>query len=129
MAVSKKSSRQIEKEANDRVMQTIAWRAAFYRANPQRFVKDYLNINLKWFQAIILWSMFHFTYVMYLAARGQGKTFLAAIYCVTRCILYPGTEIAIASKTRKQSEKFWTRFSFSSFQLRHIYGQRLRNAK
>ena len=103
MAVSKKSSRQIEKEANDRVMQTIAWRAAFYRANPQRFVKDYLNINLKWFQAIILWSMFHFTYVMYLAARGQGKTFLAAIYCVTRCILYPGTEIAIASKTRKQS--------------------------
>lgn len=71
MAISKKSSRQIEKEANDRVMQTIAWRAAFYRANPQRFVKDYLNVNLKWFQAIILWSMFHFTYVMYLAARGR----------------------------------------------------------
>lgn len=33
----------------------------------------------------------------------QGKTFLIAIYCVTRCILYPGTVIAIASKTRKQS--------------------------
>lgn len=47
--------------------------------------------------------MFHFTYTMYLAARGQGKTYLAAIYCVTRCVLYPGTEIAIASKTRKQS--------------------------
>ena len=75
MAVSKKSSRQIEKEANDRVMQTIAWRAAFYRANPQRFVKDYLNINLKWFQAIILWSMFHFAYVMYLAARGRHRRF------------------------------------------------------
>ena len=75
MAVSKKSSRQIEKEANERVMQTIAWRAAFYRANPQRFAKDYLKINRKWFQAIILWSMFHFTYVMYLAARGRHRRF------------------------------------------------------
>lgn len=103
MALSKKTSRQIEKEANDRVMQTVAWRASFYRANPQRFVKDYLCVNLKWFQVIILWAMFHMNYVMYLAARGQGKSFLLAIYCVTRCILYPGTVIAISSKTRKQS--------------------------
>lgn len=33
----------------------------------------------------------------------QGKTYLAAIFCVTKCILYPGTEIAISSKIRKQS--------------------------
>lgn len=71
MALSKKTSRQIEKEANDRVMQTVAWRASFYRANPQRFVKDYLCVNLKWFQVIILWTMFHMNYVMYLAARGR----------------------------------------------------------
>lgn len=70
MAVSK-SVQQIEKEATDRVMQTVAWRCAFYRANPQRFVKDYLGVKLKWFQAIILWSMFHFNYIMYLAARGR----------------------------------------------------------
>lgn len=103
MAIVKKTEKQIEQEANDRVMQTVAWRCSFYRANPQRFVKDYLGINLKWFQVIILWAMFHMNYVMYLAARGQGKTFLIAIYCVTRCILYPGTVIAISSKTRKQS--------------------------
>lgn len=103
MAVVKKTEKQIEQEANDRVMQTVAWRCAFYRANPQRFVVDYLGIHLKWFQTIILWAMFHMNYVMYLAARGQGKTFLIAIYCVTRCILYPGTVIAVSSKTRKQS--------------------------
>ncbi len=32
----------------------------------------------------------------------QGKSFLLAIYCVIKCILYPGTVIAVASKTRKQ---------------------------
>lgn len=67
----KKTEKQIEQEANDRVMQTVAWRCSFYRANPQRFVKDYLGINLKWFQVIILWAMFHMNYVMYLAARGR----------------------------------------------------------
>lgn len=71
MAVTKKTNKQLEKEANERVMQTIAWRASYYRANPQRFAEDYLGIKLKWFQAIILWSMFHFTYTMYLAARGR----------------------------------------------------------
>lgn len=104
MAVSK-TARQLEQEAAERTMQTVAWRCGYYRANPQRFVKDYLHVNLKWFQSIILWAMFHFNYIMYLAARGQGKTYLAAIYCVCRCILYPGTEIAISSKVRKQSSE------------------------
>lgn len=99
----KKTDKQIEQEANDRLMQTVAWRAGYYRANPQRFVTDYLKITLRWFQTIILWAMFHMNYVMYLAARGQGKSFLIAIYCVSRCVLYPGTIIAVSSKTRKQS--------------------------
>lgn len=102
MAVSK-TVKQVEQEANDRVMNTVAWRCAFYRANPQRFVEDYLDIHLKWFQAIIIWAMFHNSYLIYLASRGLGKSFMIAIYCVSRCILYPGTEIAISSKTRKQS--------------------------
>lgn len=32
-----------------------------------------------------------------------GKTFLTAIYCVVRCILYPGSKIIVASKTKEQS--------------------------
>ena len=35
----------------------------------------------------------------------QGKSFLIAVFCVVRCILYPGTVICIASKTRKQAEE------------------------
>jgi hypothetical protein len=33
----------------------------------------------------------------------QGKSFLVAIFCCVRCILYPGTRICIASKSRKQA--------------------------
>lgn len=33
----------------------------------------------------------------------QGKTFLTAIFCVIRCILYPETKICVASKNRKQA--------------------------
>ena len=32
-----------------------------------------------------------------------GKTFLSAIYCVVRCILYPGTRVCVASSVRSQS--------------------------
>ena len=33
----------------------------------------------------------------------QGKTFLLAIFCCVRCILFPGTKVIIASGTRGQS--------------------------
>lgn len=71
MSATKKTAAQVEQEANDRVMYTVAWRCGYYRANPQRFVKDYLGTKLKWFQCIILWAMFHMNYLMYLAARGR----------------------------------------------------------
>lgn len=46
-------------------------RTAFYRSNPQRFVKDYLNVKLKLFQKILLYAMMHNYYILYLAARGR----------------------------------------------------------
>ena len=33
----------------------------------------------------------------------QGKSFLLSIFCCVRCILYPGTLIVIASKSRGQA--------------------------
>ena len=36
------------------------------------FAKDYLNINLKLFQKILLYMMMCCNFFMYLAARGQG---------------------------------------------------------
>ena len=37
-----------------------------------------------------------------IAARGIGKTYMSAIYAVTRMVLYPGTKVCIASGVRSQ---------------------------
>lgn len=76
---------------------------ACYRYNPDKFAYDYLHLRLKKFQKILLVMMFWSNVFVFIACRGIGKTFLSAIYCVTRCILYPGTKVCIASGTRGQA--------------------------
>lgn len=102
---NKKSVQEIAQDKEQRIMETVAWRAGYYRANPQRFVEEVLGIPIKLFQKILLWCMMHFNYLMYLAARGQGKTFLIALFCCVRCILYPGTKIIVCSNTLKQANE------------------------
>lgn len=89
----------------DKTMSQIAKWTAFYRANPHRFAKDYLGLDLKPFQQIILFMMFVVDHFMYLASRGQGKTFLLAIFATIKAILWPGSQIVIASKTRRQANE------------------------
>lgn len=67
---NKKNIKEVEREKSQKIMETVAWRAGYYRENPQRFCTDILNIKLKWFQAILLWAMMHNNFFMYLAARG-----------------------------------------------------------
>jgi hypothetical protein len=90
---------------SERLMQGIGVWTSFYRSNPHRFVKEYLGINLKLFQVILIYMMNFAHYFMYLASRGQGKTWLTAIYCCVRCILYPETKIVIASGTKGQARE------------------------
>lgn len=106
MAKNVKKSSIPNTEINDkseRIMKGVDTWCSFYRANPHRFAKDYLNIHLRLFQQIILYMMNWSTNVIYTASRGQGKSFLMAIFCCIRCILYPGTLIVIASKSRGQA--------------------------
>jgi hypothetical protein len=102
---NKKSEKQIANEKSKRIMEGVAIWCAFYRNNPHRFAKDYLNIHLKLFQKILLYAMMLNNYFMYIAARGQGKTYLTALFCVIRCILFPKTKICIASATRPQANE------------------------
>lgn len=74
-----------------------------YRKNPQRFAKEYLNLNLKLFQQILLFLMVRCTGFCFIAARGLGKSFLTAVFIVIKCILWPGTKCVIACKVRTQS--------------------------
>lgn len=91
------------KTRESKILEGMAIWASFYRHNPHRFAKDYLGLNLKLFQKILLFMMNICNYFCYIAARGQGKSFIIAVFCCIRCILYPGSKICIASGTRGQS--------------------------
>ncbi len=46
---------------------------SFWRENPHRFLKDYLQVTyLKPFQDMLLYEMFHNSEFCYTASRGQG---------------------------------------------------------
>ena len=55
---------------SERLMNGVATWTSYYRLYPHVFVKDYLGVDLKLFQTIILYFMMHDNYVMYIAARG-----------------------------------------------------------
>lgn len=78
-------------------------RVGIWRKNPQLMAKEYLGITLFLYQKILIYLMNLFPEFMYIAARGQGKSFLIAVYAVIRCILYPDTNIVIASGTKGQA--------------------------
>lgn len=100
---SKKTESQVAAEKNQKTMNAVRRMTAFYRENPHRFAKDYLNIQLRVFQKILIVMMNVSTNFMFIAARGLGKSYLIAVFCVIRCILYPGTSIVLASRTKKQA--------------------------
>lgn len=41
----------------------------------------------------------------------QGKTHILALFCCVRCILYPGSHICVASRTRKQAQEVLERIA------------------
>lgn len=87
----------------EKIMRGAAKYVAFARKNPHVFAEQYLHLRLKLFQKILLLFMERSTNFVFVASRGIGKTYLTAVFCVIRCILYPGTRICIASGTRGQA--------------------------
>lgn len=87
----------------ERILNGVAQWCAYYRANPHRFAKDYLHLNLHLFQKILLVMMNWVSSFVFIGTRGIGKTFLSAVFCVIRCILYPGSKICVASGNRGQA--------------------------
>ena len=110
-------------ERQERILEGVAIWASYYRSNIHRFVEDYFHVKLKLFQIIVLVMMDLATTSVIVACRGIGKSFLSAIFCCARCILYPGTKICIASGTRGQSinvlEKIMTELKPNSPELAH----------
>lgn len=87
----------------ERTIESVDVWTAFYRANPHRFAHDFLHIDLKVFQQILIFMMNISVVFVFIATRGIGKSYLSAVFCVVRCVLYPGTKICVVSGTRGQA--------------------------
>jgi hypothetical protein len=123
----KKTLAQVQQEKNDRIMDGVGMWTAYYRANPQRFAADFLNMQLKVFQKILLYIMNLMTVMSFFASRGLGKTYIVALYCVIRCILYPGTKVCVASGVRSQATEIIGKINDDFLKLHGWGSENLRN--
>lgn len=97
------SEREFTQDKLKTKLQPIMKWAAYYRENPQIFIRDFMNISLKDFQKVIIWQMFHNNHSVFIGSRGVSKSYTLALYITTRCILYPGTNVVIAAGVKNQS--------------------------
>lgn len=73
--------------------------AKFLRHNIAFTVELISGIKLAPVQEIVLRGMLNRNFSMFVAGRGVGKSFLAAVFCVLQCIFEPNTKILIAGPT------------------------------
>lgn len=75
----------------------------FYRNNPSYFVEHYMNIPLYPYQRFWINLISRSTEFVGVASRASAKSWLIAVYAIARCILYPGTIVALSSSTKAQA--------------------------
>lgn len=82
---------------------TIQW-ITFFRRNFHRCAKDYLQIKLHLYQSLMLYLMGISTFFVVIASRASAKSFIIALYACIKCILYPHSQVVLASATKGQSK-------------------------
>ncbi|MFC8151876.1 terminase large subunit domain-containing protein [Bacillus paralicheniformis] len=100
-SVTKTKERQ---SSNNKMRNQVKKWTTFYRLNMHRFVEHYFEIELFFFQKILIYFMNLNTFFMLVAARGLSKSFMIAIFACARCVLYPNTKVVIASGVKKQAK-------------------------
>ena len=83
---------------------TKIW-VSYYRQNIHRFAKDFLGLDLKPFQDIILYEIQDNNKTCLITSRGLGKSWILAVYMVCVAILYPGLKICICCETKEASRR------------------------
>jgi len=76
----------------------------FCRNNPAEAAKHLMNIDLMWFQRIILRSLWDKKYNLLLLGRGIGKTWLLALFACLYAMLHPKVKIGVITPSFKQTE-------------------------
>lgn len=81
----------------------------FYRRNPLIACEDILGIYLIDSQAWLLQSTWNTSEAIWSCTRNFGKSFLIAIYCILRALLYPNQNIYIVSSVGNQAKETFTK--------------------
>lgn len=76
----------------------------FYRNDPIMAAYDLLKVDLAPIQRVILRDMWFKNYVITVAGRGCGKTFLLGVNAVLHALLYPGYRIGLIAPSFRQSK-------------------------
>jgi len=97
-------SKDIEAERRENY---ILWNT-FFRRNIHRFIEQVLGIKLFPYQIIWIYLMSISDVFISICSRAAAKSFIAALFCLAKGILYPGSEIIISASTLKQSSLILT---------------------
>ena len=85
------------------VLNTIAW-ITFFRRNMHRCAIDYLGIKIYPYQALMLYELGINDLFNTVGSRNIAKSFIIGLYACCHAVLYPNSEVVIASATLKQAE-------------------------
>lgn len=80
---------------------------AYWRANPHRFITEYLGLVLYDFQKVLLYDMDKSGYFfIFVGSRGIAKSTITLLFAIERAILYPGVKILVVCPVKSQSRNF-----------------------
>ena len=80
----------------------------YYRKNPCIAAYELLGVDLAPVQRIVFEDMWFKAYVVTVAGRGFGKTFLSGLLAALLCLLYPGYRVGLISASFRQSKMIFS---------------------
>ena len=93
------TEQEMVKHKKDRLRSWIT----FYRSNISYFIEHYMGVTLYPYQRFWVNLISRSTQFVGVASRASAKSWLIGVYSIARCILYPGTIVALASSTKAQA--------------------------
>ena len=96
---------QRRKESVEKYVRLILWG----RKHPVAFIEKVFKIKLMDFQAYAIEGTWAATSAVWLMCRNSGKSFIGAIYLMTRALLFPQMKIRILASVSRQSQETFTK--------------------
>ena len=97
-------SRKQKLTETERKEQIKKW-TTFYRRNIDIYAEEKLRVKLRPFQRIMLYMMGISQVWFGICSRASSKTFVVALFCICKCLLYPYTEAVITASTIDQGRQ------------------------